>query len=184
MRNILTIFTLLLSGTSIFVSLAREELRCRVGLSSQVCSPAIAQPGNNFPSDHGTKLVNSPTKIRPDNGEKSAKGANPAPATAKVIETLEQIQENILPPGESTATEGISEAEQTTIAPANSPLGSPMEQKPVVDTAAISDPIPQKSFPSADPIAPPSAKNPAENNLIPVIPAQGVAIPIAPAEQE
>ena len=180
MRNFLTIFALLLSGTGIFVSLAREELRCRMGLSSEVCSPAIAQPDNSFPSDDGTKFVNSPGK----EGEKSTQVANPAPETAKVIEPSEQTQENIFPPAENTITEGKGEVESSAVPSANSPLGAPMEQKPAVDTAAISNPSPQKSFLSADPIAPPAAKNPTENNLIPVIPAEGVAIPVAPAKQE
>lgn len=184
MRNALTVFALLLSGIGIFVSLAREELRCRVGLSSEVCSPAIAKPNTDSPSDDGMKFVNSPAEVSPDNGEKSSKVADQAPETAKVIETLEQIQENIIPSGESNATEGKSEAEQTPTSPVSSPIGSPMEQKPAVDTAAISNPIPQKSLLNADPIAPPAAKNPAENNLIPVIPAEGVAIPVAPANQE
>jgi hypothetical protein len=180
MRNALTVFALFLSGTGIFVSLAREELRCRVGLSSEVCSPAIAQPDNSFPSGQGTRLVNSPDGGAID--EKSTKIVNSPPETAKVLEPSEQTQENILPLGETATTEEKGEAEESSVPAANSPLGAPMEQKPAVDTAAISDPIPQKSFPSADPIAPPSAKNPAEDNLIPVIPAEGVAIPIAPAE--
>lgn len=40
MKNLITVIALLLSMTGIFVSLAREELRCRLGLSSNECKPA------------------------------------------------------------------------------------------------------------------------------------------------
>jgi len=179
MRNFLTVLALLLSGTGIFVSLAREELRCRVGLSSAACAPAIAQPDPNFSPGDRINMVRSP--INPSGNEKSVKVGNSSPETAKVIET-EQTPENILPSVESVSPE-TDKAEENVVAPVNNPLGNPSERK-AVDTAAINNPAPKKDLPSGDPIAPPAAKNPAENNLIPVIPAEGVAIPVAPTEQE
>jgi hypothetical protein len=184
MRNALTVFALLLSSTGIFVSLAREELRCRIGLSSTECSPAIAQPENSPPSNHGIKSVGSSAEASRSYGAKLTNAASPGPETAKVIENSGQTLDNITPSEESVTTEGKKDTDQSPASSVNSPLGAPMEQKPALDTAAIGSPIPQKGLPSADPIAPPAAKNPAENNLIPVIPAEGVAIPVAPANQE
>ncbi|WLT39181.1 hypothetical protein NON20_05950 [Synechocystis sp. B12] len=103
MRNALTIFALLLSSTGIFVSLAREELRCRVGLSSTECPPAIAQPENNAPQDSGAQLVNSELRPIIPSEAKSDKNPNPAAETAKVLETeaTEIIEENLVPVGEN-----------------------------------------------------------------------------------
>ncbi|WP_353673480.1 hypothetical protein [Synechocystis sp. LKSZ1] len=43
MKNTLTVVALLLSITGIFVSLAREELRCRLGLA-EACTSVPSQP--------------------------------------------------------------------------------------------------------------------------------------------
>ncbi len=183
MRNALTIFALLLSSTGIFVSLAREELRCRVGLSSTECPPAIAQPENNAPQDGGAQLVNSGLRPITPTGEKSDKTPGPAAETAKVLETeaTEIIEENLVPAGENFGVPSPDAAAQPSSSPLHSPLGTPMEQK-AVDTAIVGSPAPKKALPSEAPIAPPASKNPAEDHLIPVIPAEGVAIPVAPPQ--
>ncbi|UOO11212.1 MULTISPECIES: hypothetical protein [unclassified Synechocystis] len=183
MRNALTIFALLLSSTGIFVSLAREELRCRVGLSSTECPPAIAQPENNAPQDSGAQLVNSELRPIIPSEAKSDKNPNPAAETAKVLETeaTEIIEENLVPVGENAGIPSPDASAQPSSPPLHSPLGNPMEQK-IVDTAIISNPAPKKALPTEAPIAPPASKNPAEDNLIPVIPAEGVAIPVAPPQ--
>ncbi|MBE9242626.1 hypothetical protein IQ217_13920 [Synechocystis salina LEGE 00031] len=185
MRNALTIFALLLSSTGIFVSLAREELRCRVGLSSTECPPAIAQPENNAPQNGGAKLVNSGLHPTTPTGEKSDKTPGPAAETAKVLETetTGAIGENLLPAGESHGESPSDATELPSSPPLHSPLGKPMEQK-AVDTAIISNPAPKKALPSEAPIAPPASKNPAEDHLIQVIPVEGAAIPVAPGPQE
>ncbi|AIE74801.1 MULTISPECIES: hypothetical protein [unclassified Synechocystis] len=184
MRNVLTVFALLLSGTGIFVSLAREELRCRVGLSSTECPPAIAQPENATPQDNAARLVNSSLLPNASARDKSDKIGVPSPETAKVVETeaSQQIEENILPIETTTSSEQSAPVENST-PPLHSPLGAPIEQK-AVDTAIINNPAPKKALPGADPIAPPASKNPAEDNLIQVIPAEGTAIPVAPMPQE
>ncbi|MGL5033715.1 MAG: hypothetical protein ACRC6M_07935 [Microcystaceae cyanobacterium] len=41
MRNLITAFALLVSLTGVFVSLAREELRCKLGLNSEECAKAL-----------------------------------------------------------------------------------------------------------------------------------------------
>ncbi|MBE9175206.1 hypothetical protein IQ225_07600 [Synechocystis salina LEGE 06155] len=183
MRNTLTIFALLLSSAGIFVSLAREELRCRVGLSSTECPPAIAQPQNNAPQDGGSQLVNSGLHPITPTAEKSDKTPGAGAETAKVLETETPgaVDENLLPPGENPGDPSANPTEIPSAPPLHSPLGAPMEQK-AVDTAIISNPDPKKALPSEAPIAPPASKNPAEDNLIPVIPAEGVAIPVAPPQ--
>ena len=40
MRNFVTVIALMVSMTGIFVSLAREELRCKLGLSEEACQPS------------------------------------------------------------------------------------------------------------------------------------------------
>jgi len=40
MRNFVTVIALMVSTTGIFVSLAREELRCKLGLSAEACQPS------------------------------------------------------------------------------------------------------------------------------------------------
>ncbi|MBD2652533.1 hypothetical protein H6G45_03265 [Synechocystis sp. FACHB-383] len=185
MRNALTIFALLLSSTGIFVSLAREELRCRVGLSSTECPPAIARPENNAPQNGGAKLVNSELRPTTSTADKSDKTPGPAAETAKVLETetTGAIGENLLPAGESHGEPPSDPTEIPSSPPLHSPLGKPMEQK-AVDTAIISNPAPKKALPSEAPIAPPASKNPAEDHLIQVIPVEGAAIPVAPGPQE
>lgn len=185
MRNALTIFALLLSSTGIFVSLAREELRCRVGLSSTECPPAIAQPENNAPQNGDAQMVNSGLRPITPTEEKSDKTTSPAPETAKVLETEPSgtIGENLLPAAENPGVLSPEGTEVPSSPPLHSPLGNPMEQK-VVDTAIISNPAPKKALPTEAPIAPPASKNPAEDHLIPVIPAEGVAIPVVPGPQQ
>lgn len=41
MKNFVTIIALMVSTTGIFVSLAREELRCRLGLSTETCQSSV-----------------------------------------------------------------------------------------------------------------------------------------------
>ncbi len=41
MKNFVTVIALMVSTTGIFVSLAREELRCRLGLSPETCQSSV-----------------------------------------------------------------------------------------------------------------------------------------------
>ncbi|MEB3227255.1 MAG: hypothetical protein VKJ27_02640 [Synechocystis sp.] len=192
MRNVLTLIALLLSSTGIFVSLAREELRCHLGLSSTACvatdqpfapNQAVKTSGDR----QGDALPNE------DNGPE-AERQSPIPSTAKLMESVENLREQVIPPSDpemphsnpdSTAAPEPAAMEST---PQNDSPTTPKipitSQENGVDTAILGDPAPAKRLPEAAPIAPPAAKIPSQSRAIPVIPAQGVAIPVTPPNQE
>ena len=195
MRNVLTLVALLLSSTGIFVSLAREELRCRLGLSSTECV-ATEQPAN--PNQEATitgdRHVNAQQKglntAQPD-------PKSPIPSTAKLMETVDQLRDSVMPKSdpenpsqETTNTAPIAPAApaQTDSTSQDLPPSAPniplTSKENAVDAAIIGEPAPPKTLPDVAPIAPPAAKNPNNANEIPVVPAQGIAIPVTPPDQE
>ena len=186
MRNLLTLMALLLSSTGIFVSLAREELRCRLGLSSSECMSADRQ----FNPVNGSRISADPQ------ANSSKKGLNatqpdrksPIPSTAKLMETVDQLRETMTPkadpeaPSENTAPIAPAAPAQ---ADSNLQPDIPVTSKEsAVDAAIIGEPSPSKAIPDVAPIAPPAEKNHSNPHAIPVIPAQGVAIPVTPPTQE
>ncbi|MFM1841590.1 MAG: hypothetical protein RLZZ490_321 [Cyanobacteriota bacterium] len=194
MRNVLTLVALLLSSTGIFVSLAREELRCRLGLSSTECM-ATEQPAS--PSQETTITGDRQVNLQPEERNTAQPHPpSPIPSTAKLMETVDQLRETVLPksdpdnPAQDTTTAPIAPAAPPRVdsAPQEDPQPSPeiplTTKENGVDTAILGDPEPPPPLADAAPIAPPAQKNPDRGNTIPVIPAQGVAIPVTPPDQE
>ncbi|MFN9174348.1 MAG: hypothetical protein ACK58N_07505 [Synechocystis sp.] len=186
MRNVLTLVALLLSSTGIFVSLAREELRCRLGLSSTEC--VATEQGPNATNESN---ISADPQVNQQN--KGLDGAqpdlkSPVPSTAKLMETVDQLREKMTPPSgsEPSVEEAPPSTPPQTDSPAQeSPPNIPITSKEnAVDTAIMGEPAPPS--PSADgaPIAPPAEKNQSNPHTIPVIPAQGVTIPVTPPAQE
>lgn len=190
----LTIAALLLSTTGIFVSLAREELRCRLGLSSSEC--LSAQPQEVSPAN--PQLVAAPST----NSQTTAQGTNdtqpevksPIPSTAKLMETVDRLRETMTPSAtENTETpdsapnaakDGSTPTEPASASQPESPPIPMTSKENAVDAAIMGDPSPAKPEPETEPIAPPAAKNEDTSQHIPVVPAQGVAIPVTPPAQE
>ncbi|MEB3161309.1 MAG: hypothetical protein VKL20_07605 [Synechocystis sp.] len=193
MRNVLTLVALLLSTTGIFVSLAREELRCRLGLSSTECV-ATEQPAN--PSQDATMIGDRPSESQPPTPNAAQPDPkSPIPSTAKLMETMDQLRDSVIPnsdpetPREDPNTAPIAPAapaqtDSTTQDPQPGPDVPLTTKENGVDTANLGTPDPPNSPADAAPIAPPAQKNADTGNTIPVIPAQGVAIPVTPPDQE
>ena len=81
MRNFVTVIALMVSMAGIFVSLAREELRCRLGLSAEACQPAAENleksPKNSVNYSDFTKplsevLSDKPESVKQGSLEKSS----------------------------------------------------------------------------------------------------------------
>jgi len=187
MRNLLTLAALLLSTTGIFVSLAREELRCRLGLSSTACVATDQAPvnpdGSRVSADsQGTSPTHDRNGAQPD-------PQSSLPSTAKLMETMDQLREKVTPqadPGaapEETAppAQPGSQSQDSPPAMPNVPMTS---RENAVDTAIIGDPAPPKTVLDTAPIAPPAEKVESYAQPISVTPAQGTAIPVTPPDQE
>jgi len=81
MRNFVTFIALMVSMAGIFVSLAREELRCKLGLSAEACQPSAEKlkklPKNPVNHSDFTKpasevLNNKPESVKQGSLEKSS----------------------------------------------------------------------------------------------------------------
>lgn len=184
MRNFLTLVALLLSSTGIFVSLAREELRCRIGLSSSECSPSLAQPQTPNP------IVESGQGI--GGGQRSDSPETAATNRGSISATIEEIRDKVTPTEPTTTLEQIPP--QTAIA---NPLSSDKQGEGITapdrqaeaevkqtDATVFGGAGQKKATPVSAPIAPPASKTAEDNNAIQVIPAEGSAIPVTPATQE
>lgn len=189
MRNLLTLVALLLSTTGIVVSLAREELRCRLGLSSAECV-ATEQQGNppNGSDLEGDRQVKAPPQ-QPNVPQPDPK--SPIPSTAKLMETMDHLRQSVTPqadpeaPGEATESKASpAQTDSTSQDPPSAPDVPVTSKENAVDTAILGEPAPSTPLADTAPIAPPAAKNPSNPNAIPVIPAQGTAIPVTPPAQE
>ena len=185
MRNFFTLVALLLSGTGIFVSLAREELRCHLGLNSPAC---LTQEIDSPPSSAKKTRDDSPTAT-----DSESPSTVQIPGAKQLQETVEAVRETVTEKTQNADTPDENEPLEISSPPAegkspsqtkpstNLPLTS-QEQK--VNTAAINEAAPKKAEPEA-PIAPPAQKNESAKNVIPVTPAEGQPIPvIAPPDQE
>jgi hypothetical protein len=132
MRNFVTVIALMVSMAGIFVSLAREELRCKLGLSAESCHPSAEKlqelPKNPINFSDFTKpasqiLNDKPESIEQGSLEKSDsqpitspnldKISNESDLDSKATKILKPVPENsdksIIPSAES----GTSNPENT-----------------------------------------------------------------------
>jgi hypothetical protein len=188
MRNAITVVALLISMTGIFVSLAREELRCKLGLNSADCPPLSSrttssqenQPNFSLPKifkNHSTTTENVKNK------EKSAETPQQSPEIPQLsgIDTTKtEAMGNKLLKSDSEASNTI----QNETSPFNS---GPSNPEPVENAKVTSEYPSQESSqidqenqnnPSNDssPAQTPSHLAP-DGQPIPVIPPSPAASP-------
>ena len=76
MRNFVTVIALMVSMAGIFVSLAREELRCKLGLSGEACQPSAENfkksPKNPVNDSDFTKPLSEVLNNKPESVEQGA----------------------------------------------------------------------------------------------------------------
>jgi hypothetical protein len=181
MRNFVTVVALMVSTTGIFVSLAREELRCKFGLSSEACQPSVENlkksPKNPVNYSDFTKplsevLNNKPESVKQGSLEKSSSqpitSPNPDKTTteadpdSKATKILKPVPENsnksIIPANEP----GTSNPENKTSNSTNPELNPPAHE---TDQMANDD-----SAASANDSPPTEHGNDNPSQSIPVIP--------------
>ncbi len=193
MKNWLTILALMLSSTGIFVSIAREELRCRLGLSSMACALPITQmqpESNKNASPEPADIPSTPNQSAVSETEHDKSG-QPLPGTAQLVETMEQVKATISSSPELSLPDTPTAETSTNLAPTtiNSPSSKSKKvplnaQETALDTAIINEPAPKKVEQRTNPIAPPALKNSRQNKMIPVTPVDGQPIPIIAPLQE
>ncbi|MEB3189334.1 MAG: hypothetical protein VKL42_03205 [Snowella sp.] len=188
MRNAITVVALLISMTGIFVSLAREELRCKLGLNSTDCPPISSR--TNFRQENQPHF--SLPRILKNHSTTTETGKNEEKSTAIPQASPESPKASDI---DTTKTEAMgnkllnsdSEPANTTkneTAPLNS---GPSHPEPVENAKATSEYPSQESSqmdqenqnnPSHDssPAQPASHLAP-DGQPIPVIPPSPVASP-------
>ncbi len=132
MRNFVTVIALMVSTTGIFVSLAREELRCKFGLSSEACQPSVENlkkspknPANysDFTKPLSEVLNDKPESIKQGSLEKSSSQTitSPTPDNTRTEADPDSKATKILKPDpESTDKSIIPSTEPGTSSPENS----------------------------------------------------------------
>jgi hypothetical protein len=133
MRDVLTVFAVIISMTGVVISLTREELRCWAGLASTACQSSRPEtaPSPNFnsplPASREAKRVQSPSQAPSDSVLPATEGATtapkltrnePAPASQDTPTGSQPME--VAPPAS-----GVSQAANQT---PNSPPPSPSEQ--------------------------------------------------------
>ena len=185
MRNAITVVALLISMTGIFVSLAREELRCKLGLNSADCPPLSSRTTSsqenqpNFSLPKILKKHSTPTEnVR--NEEKSTVTPQQSPEIPK----LSGIDTTKTEAMGNTLLNSDSEPANTT-KNENSPLNSgPSNPEPVENAKATSEYPSQESSQidqenqnnNSSPTQTPSHLAP-DGQPIPVIPPSPVTSP-------
>jgi hypothetical protein len=185
MRNAITVVALLISMTGIFVSLAREELRCKLGLNSADCPPISSRTNfrqENQPNFSLPKIFknHSTTTETGKNEEKSTVIPQKSPESPKpsdIDTTKTEAMGNKLLKSDSEAS--------NTIQNETSPLNSgPSNPEPVENAKATSEYPSQESSQidqenqsnNSSPTQTPSHLAP-DGQPIPVIPPSPVASP-------
>jgi hypothetical protein len=136
MRNFVTVIALMVSTTGIFVSLAREELRCKFGLSSEDCQPSVENlkksPKNPVNYSDFTKpisevLNDKPESVKQGSLEKSSSQpvTSPNPDTkTNEVESDSQATKILKPDPENSDKSIIPSAELGTSNPEITPPDS------------------------------------------------------------
>lgn len=191
MRNMLTLMALMISSTGIFVTLAREELRCRLGFSSTECPVTDQAP---LPTESGQGVADPPTSSHPHpETVHYPDPQSPSPNRDTFREAADHLREKVTSKLDVEETNSSSLPQSPTQqTPADGAIAAPnstphipvTSRENAVDTAILGQPAPPKPVPDIAPIAPPAAKNSSNPYAIPVTPAQGIAIPVTPPHQE
>jgi hypothetical protein len=188
MKNLVTVIALIVSMAGIFVSLAREELRCRLGLSAEACQPSaenleklpknpvnysdftkpLSEVLNNKPESvkQGSLEKSSSQPITSPNPDKTTTEADPDSKATKILKPdSENSDKSIIPSAES----GTSNPENTpsdSVSPELNPPAHESNQMDNDDSAASANDSPpaeqshDKPSQSIPVIPPPEANQP------------------------
>jgi hypothetical protein len=136
MRNFVTFIALMVSMAGIFVSLAREELRCKLGLSAEACQPSAEKlkklPKNPVNHSDFTKpasevLNNKPESVKQGSLEKSSSQPITSPnpdAKTNEVESDSKATKILKSDPENSDKSIIPSAESGTSNPENTPSDS------------------------------------------------------------
>lgn len=185
MRNFVTVIALMVSTTGIFVSLAREELRCKFGLSSEACQPSAENlkksPKNPVNDSYFTKplsevLNDKPESVKHGSLEKSSSQpvTSPNPDTKiNEVESDSQATKILKPDPENSDKSIIPSAESGT---SNSEKTSPESVSPEVNPPAHESNQMDNNDSAASGNSSPPVENSNDNSSqpIPVIPSPQV----------
>ena len=181
MKNFVTVIALMVSMTGIFVSLAREELRCKLGLSGDACrsstekfqeSPKTSVNHSDFIKPASEVLHNKPESVEQGSLQKSSPQPVSSPDINKIIpaSTPEINANKILKPDTENPDKSIIPAtEPVTSSLENSSPGSPKPELPY-PAHENSQMINDDSAASANNSPPAKRDNINSNQPIPVIP--------------
>lgn len=181
MKNVVTVIALMVSMAGIFVSLAREELRCKLGLSAEACQPSAENlkksPKNPINYSDFTKpisevLNDKPESVKQDSLEKSSSQpvTSPNPDTkTNEVESDSQATKILKPDPENSDKSIIPSAESGTSNPEITPPDSvsPELNLPAHESNQMDN---NDSAASANDAPPAEHNNDSPSQPIPVIP--------------
>jgi hypothetical protein len=187
MKNVVTVIALMVSMAGIFVSLAREELRCKLGLSAEACQPSAENleklPKNPINYSDFTKpisevLNDKPESVKQDSLEKSSSQpvTSPNPDTkTNEVESDSQATKILKPDPENSDKSIIPSAELGTSNPEITPPDSvsPELNPPAHETDQM---VNDDSAASANDSPPVEHRNDNPSQPIPVIPPPQIPV--------
>ncbi|MFM8295264.1 MAG: hypothetical protein ACKN9E_12055 [Microcystaceae cyanobacterium] len=177
MRNLLTVTALLISVTGIVVSLAREELRCQLGLQSAECAGRVER---EQPSA-ATAQEATPERVT------TRGNRNPAQMLIEKLPTAEQVR-NVITPDSPEATQGQKAIQKPTEPKALPPVGE--ETQPIAPPAQekiTPEPSQETAKTPSETISETPGQSSVEPSTQPSAPAiapDGQPIPVIPPENQ
>jgi hypothetical protein len=192
MRNVVTVIALMVSMAGIFVSLAREELRCKLGLSAEACQPSVEKlkesPKNpvnysDFTKPSSEVLNDKPTSVEQGLLEKSSSEPITSPNPDKTTTEADpdsKATKILKPDSENSDKSIIPSVESGTSHPENTPTEStsPELNPPAHESNQMAN---DDSAASANDSPPVEHSNDNPSQAIPVIPPP--QIPVIPSPQ-
>ncbi len=184
MRNLLTVTALLISVTGIFVSLAREELRCQLGLQSAECAGRVEQ----LQPSSSTATAQEPTQEL----KKTESPRHPGQMLMEKLPTAEQVR-NIIAPSSTETTSGQkaiqkpTRTEPKTLPPVGEetpPIAPPAQEKMPAETSQeTAQTSPETASNAPAELSPSGATQPsAIQPSAPPLAPDGQPIPVIPPE--
>lgn len=173
MRNLLTVTALLISMTGIVVSLAREELRCKLGLQSGECTVSVEETSPSVTSQ----------TIR-----RAKTVSNPAQTLMEKLPSLDS-ESKAITPGNTEDSQGQKSIQKPTLADPKTPpvreetqpIAPPAQEKMTPEssqeTAQTSPAVPPESSGQSSPSV---STQPSAPSLAP----DGQPIPVIPPEPQ
>lgn len=162
MRNVLTIFALLVSLSGVAASLLREEVRCYFGLTSQTCTTS---ENTNVP-------VSSPEKPQESTGLKSVKSIinrKPSNSSSEII--IPPSPDSVSPDKESESV--LSEDSSSSVSESDSsPVNESVESQETQPSEELNVPVESAKIPPSETSGNSDYNYATEGTHIPVEPYQ------------